>query len=182
MGDVPTDEQLMSALEGIAQRGAIGERSLPAAVLHADEYAAAVPATARQVADLGSGGGLPGLVVAVRCPWVALVLVERRTTRADMLRRAVRALDLDDQVEVLAEDVRLLAETRPNSFDVVTARSFAGPAVTARWAAALLRPGGLLLVSEPPQDDPQRWPEALLQRLGLEDLGRMHHLRRFRRR
>lgn len=175
------DTQLEAALTAIAARGAIGERSLPVAIAHADQFAAAVPPTAKRLADLGSGGGLPGLVVAVRCPWLLVTLVERRSRRADLLRRAVRSLGMDDRVTVADSDVREVAEAAPHTFDVVTARSFAAPPITVRWAGALLVPGGLLIVSEPPEENAERWPAGLLADHGLVDLGREQGIRHFRR-
>lgn len=112
------------------------------------------------------------MVIAVRRPDLRIVLVERRATRADMLARAVRALGIEDRVEVFSGDVKVVAEQRPGSFDAVTARSFAAPPITARWAGRLLRPGGVLIVSEPPTDDAVRWPPELLATYGLVDRGR----------
>lgn len=176
------DSALLAVLGTIAERGAIGEASLEAAVAHADQYVAALPTACHRLADLGSGGGLPGLVIAMRRPTVEMVLVERRATRADMLQRAVRALGVDGRVEVLPADVAQLARREPAGFDVVTARSFAAPPITAKWAGLLLCPGGVLIVSEPPTDDPARWTPSLLQQHGLEDLGRLGGVRRFQRR
>lgn len=176
------DHRLTAVLEGIAARGAIGERSLPVAISHAEEFAAAVPVDAHVVVDLGSGGGLPGLVVAVRRPELQIVLVERRRTRADMLVRAVRALGVDDRVRVVADDVQVLVPELGGTVDAVTARSFAAPPVTLRWAGELLRTGGVAVVSEPPADEPDRWPTELLEARGFEDVGRQGRVRVFRRR
>ena len=178
----PDDTALLAALAAIAERGAIGERSLPVAISHADQFVRLLPTSPCRVVDLGSGGGLPGLVIAVRCPWVSLTLVERRTRRADLLHRAVVALGLDEQVTVRGVDVRRVAADEVGQFDCVTARSFAAPAVTAHWASALLCPGGELLVSEPPVDDPHRWPPELLESELLLDLGGDGGIRRFSRR
>jgi 16S rRNA (guanine527-N7)-methyltransferase len=175
------DPALVAALTAIQARGAIGEASIERAIEHALHYVRRIPADVARLADLGSGGGLPGLVIAVWRPDVAVMLVERRHTRADLLRRAVASLDLEAHVEVLADDVAVLMRTSPASFDVVTARSFAAPAITARCAATLLRSGGLLVVSEPPEDDPDRWPADLLQDVGLVDEGRDGPVRIFRR-
>lgn len=174
-----TDEPLVQALAAIAARGAIGESSLQRAVEHAQQYVDKVPASAGTLCDLGSGGGLPGLVIAVRCPWLTITLVERRATRADLLRRAVRSLALDDRVSVVADDVQQVALRSPGSFDVVTARSFAAPPITAKWAGRLLRPGGVLIVSEPPEDDPSRWAPDVLAAAGLVDQGRDQGVRTF---
>ena len=175
------DDRLLAALATIQDRGAIGERSLPDAVVHAEQFVAAIPAGAESLVDLGSGGGLPGLVIAVRRPELAMVLVERRATRADLLRRAVASLDLGDRVQVFAGDVKDIASTRAGTADVVTARSFAAPPITAQWAGVLLRVGGVLVVSEPPVDDAARWPSALLTACGLIDLGRQQGIRVFQR-
>lgn len=172
---------LVPALQAIRARGAIGEASIEDAILHAEHFVRKIPDTARTLADLGSGGGLPGLVIIARRPELSVTLVERRATRADLLRRAVAALEADDRVTVVADDVRSLAERSPGSFDVVTARSFAASPITARWAGALLRPGGVLVVSEPPDDNPERWPEDLLSRHGLVDQGRDQAVRTFHR-
>ncbi len=176
------DTALVAALEAIQSRGAIGESSIARAIEHAEQYVRKVPATAGTLVDLGSGGGLPGLVIAARCPWLRITLVERRATRADLLRRAVHALDVTDRVTVVADDVKALADRSPASFDVVTARSFAAPPITAKWASALLRSGGVLVVSEPPADDPDRWPAPMLASAGLTDLGRDEGVRTFLRR
>lgn len=176
-----SDAALLAALASIQARGAIGEASLELAIAHADQFVVALPSSVRTVADLGSGGGLPGLVIAWRRPLLQITLVERRHSRADLLSRAVRSLRLNDRVTVLADDVRTLAAGAAGAFDAVTARSFAAPPITAQWAGVLLRPGGLLVVSEPPDDDPLRWPTPMLAANGLADLGREQGVRRFQR-
>jgi len=98
------------------------------------------------VADLGSGGGLPALVIAVRRPDVTVTMIERRATRADMLRRAITALDLAGRATVLDLDAEVVCERAPNSFDVVTARSFGDPATTARFVDLLLKDDGIGLI------------------------------------
>lgn len=177
----PNDARLNAALAAIQARGAIGEASLPRAIEHAEQFLRQIPPEARALVDLGSGGGLPGLVIAVHRPDLSVTLVERRHTRADLLRRAVRSLDLQPRVTVLAEDAKQLAARAGHSFDVVTARSFAAPPITARWGSALLVEGGVMVVSEPPEDDPHRWPASLVEPLGLVDLGRDRTVRVFRR-
>jgi len=176
---MPDDSLLLSALRAIQARGAIGESSLEQAIVHAEQFVAALPAQVGTLVDLGSGGGLPGLVIAVRRPEISVTLVERRQSRADLLSRAVRSLDLTDHVTVVAGDVRVVGESAPKSFDVVTARSFAAPPVTAHWAGLLLCGGGRLVVSEPPIDDAERWPAELLVASGLVDQGREQGVRVF---
>lgn len=169
--------ELVAVLSMIRDRGAIGERSLEDAIAHADRFVTALPEAGHRLVDLGSGGGLPGLVIAVRRPDVAVTLVERRRSRADLLRRAVSALGLDG-VTVRDVDVAALDREASTAFDVVTARSFASPAVTAGWIGRLLRVGGLGLVSEPPEPDERRWTAEMLAAAGLTDGGLVDGLRR----
>ncbi len=166
-----TDARLLSVLAEIQRRGGIGPTSLRDAVDHARRFVAALPPKAGRLADLGSGGGLPGLVVALDVPTLAVVLVERRAKRVDLLRYGARALEVETRVEVVAADVSavaadVLADRRP-AFDVVTARSFAPPAEVLRAAHPLLAPGGRLVVSSPPDDGSAGWAAALPQ-LGFQ--------------
>jgi 16S rRNA (guanine527-N7)-methyltransferase len=127
------------------------------------------------LADLGSGGGLPGLVVA--CSWeeATLTLIESNARRTAFLRRAAERLGLGDRVRVVHERAEICGreEGLRGSFDGVTARSFGRPAVVAECAAPLLKTGGWLLVSEPPAASPEgrpgapRWPSEPLRQLGL---------------
>jgi 16S rRNA (guanine527-N7)-methyltransferase len=126
-----------------------------------------------RVLDLGSGGGLPGLVLATYRPELELTLLEARQRACRFLREAVTALDLTQVtvVEARAEDAARRPDLR-ESFDAVVARSFGPPAVTAECAIGFLRPGGRLVVSEPPGDEERdaaddRWPHAGLEELGL---------------
>jgi len=56
-------------------------------------------------------------------------------------------------------------------FDLVVARSFGAPAVTAECGAPFVQVTGLLVVAEPPGGDDARWPAAGLATLGLVDEG-----------
>jgi 16S rRNA (guanine527-N7)-methyltransferase len=112
---------------------------------------------------------VPGLVLATALPDWEWALVEAGARRAAFLERAVRELDLADRVRVRhlrAEDLGRPPAERATA-DAVTARSFGPPAVTAECAAPLLRPGGVLVVSEPPDAVGDRWPPAGPALLGL---------------
>lgn len=147
----------------------------------------ALGAAPRQIADLGSGAGVPGLVIAAALPDATLLLVEGSSRRAGWLTQAVHRLGLTGRVTVVGERAEEVGRSREwrSHFDVVVARSFGRPAVTAECGAPLLRPGGRLIVSEPPErpvgDDvlkakvvgtvgglpADRWPSDRLARLGL---------------
>jgi 16S rRNA (guanine527-N7)-methyltransferase len=103
--------------------------------------ALAVPAVATQLCDVGSGGGLPGVPLAIARPSLEVTLAERRRNRIDFLELVIAELGLDN-VKVWAGDVHRLPVGR---FDVCTARAFGDAAAT--WSAVepLLSPGGRLL-------------------------------------
>ncbi len=121
------------------------------------------------VADLGSGGGIPGLVVAEMRPDLRLVLIDATEKRVALLDEARHALGSSDRIRTLlgrAEDIGRDPEWRA-AFDAVVVRSFGPPAVVAECGSPLLRPGGLLVVSEPPDDKGDRWPVEGLGLLGM---------------
>ncbi len=125
------------------------------------------PVGGRVVADLGSGGGVPGFAWLL-CDGVPnLVLVERSARRAAFLRSCVISLGVDSWVSVRTES----AESASWSPDLrgmcaaVTARSFAPPPTTLECGGGLLGIGGRLVVSEPPDSD--RWSSVALGEYGI---------------
>jgi 16S rRNA (guanine527-N7)-methyltransferase len=98
---------------------------------------------ARRIADLGAGGGFPGLALAIALPQAHVALVESVGRKTAFLDRAAAELALDN-VEIVngrAEDWRPgLAE-----HDLVTARAVAPLPVLVEYAAPLLRIGGALV-------------------------------------
>jgi 16S rRNA (guanine527-N7)-methyltransferase len=172
------DSELLAALAVIQARGAIGERSLVDAVSHADRFVELVPTGSRSLVDLGSGGGLPALVIAWRRPDVSVTMVERRATRADLLRRAITSLGIGLRTSVVNDDVAVVATELPNAFDVVTARSFGDVAITTRFIDMLLTDDGVGLVSEPPTDRGATWAAALAEYSTLVDDGVYQGIRR----
>jgi 16S rRNA (guanine527-N7)-methyltransferase len=122
-----------------------------------------------RVADLGTGGGVPGLVLAREWPASAVSLIESSVRRVEWLSAAVETLGLAARVEICpvrAEDLAHDPAYR-EGFDLVTARGFAAPAATAEIAAGLVAVGGWLVVSEPPAPA-DRWPEAAVRGLGFD--------------
>lgn len=140
-----------------------------------DQQASFDPGEAFLAIDLGTGGGLPGIVLAARTK-ARWLLVERSERRCRFLEWAVRELDLGTRVEVVNADARDLARSdyRGQAW-LVTARAFGPPATTAEIGATLLAVGGTLVVSDPPPGDgtnlAERWPLAGLSQLGLVDAG-----------
>jgi 16S rRNA (guanine527-N7)-methyltransferase len=129
---------------------------------------AAGPPPGRAV-DLGTGGGLPGLVLALAWPESNWLLVDSNERRATWLQKAVDYLGIASRCQVIPERAETTGQgPHRNTADLVTARSFAAPGPTAECAAPLLRRGGQLLVTEPPGSQGERWPPNELGKLGLE--------------
>lgn len=107
--------------------------------------------------------------MAARWPHTTWLLVESAARRCAVLDEAVRRLELADRVAVRqarAEEAGRDPSLR-GAYDLVVARSFGAPAVTAECAAPFLRVGGRLLVSEPPAPAAHRWPVEGLAALGM---------------
>jgi 16S rRNA (guanine527-N7)-methyltransferase len=124
--------------------------------------------------DLGSGGGVPGLVLA-RC-WATAdaTLLDSSHRKCGFLEHAVVELELDDRVNVRCGRAETLgrAPDLRGRIDLVVARGFGSPAVTAECAVGFLRSGGRLAVTEPPPGSSrsqarQRWPAETLDELGF---------------
>lgn len=163
---------LAEVLGEAQQLGAIGPAPLDQHVAHADGFLVAagqLPAAVRLL-DLGSGGGLPGLVLAARLPEARGVLLDGRVERARLLEGFVERLGWSDRIEVVGRRAEEAGRgPLRGSFDLVVARGFARPGVTAECGAPFLRVGGRLIVSEPPAEGgaPDRWPAAPCALLGL---------------
>lgn len=98
---------------------------------------------ASRVADLGSGAGFPGLVLAAALPGAHFALVESNRRKCDFLERAAAKMALAN-VTVVAERVESWA-AGAGTRDLVTARALAPLAVLVEYAAPLLREGGALV-------------------------------------
>lgn len=155
---------------GAAQRlGTLGRMPIPDVIAHARQFVKAISSVTGRVIDIGTGAGVPGLVIAVDRPDLLLTLADRREARMDELARGVAAMGLTDRVTTLTIDIADLAvdPEHRGMYDAVVCRGFGPPDVTAALARPLLKNGGSLIVSEPPSPDPSRWTEELLQRVGF---------------
>ncbi|SRR5579871_866858 len=167
------DDRLIAVLEQARALGFLGPGAVDAHVVQAGAFAQAWEVShggaPTSMADLGSGGGVPGLVLASRWPGCRVALLEASERRCAHLLWAVGQLGLA-AVEVVEGRVERLARQPglEGAFELVTARSFAPPAVTAECGARLLGDHGHLLVAEPPSGEvTERWPEPGLAELGL---------------
>jgi 16S rRNA (guanine527-N7)-methyltransferase len=99
--------------------------------------------TAHRIADLGSGGGFPGLALAIALPEAHVALVESVGRKCAFLAGAATALEL---ANVAVVNARAEAwEAGLGAHDLVVARALASLPVLVEYAAPLLEPGGALV-------------------------------------
>lgn len=138
------------------------ERHLPESLA----FSASLP-TGPRLLDIGSGGGLPGIVIAAARPDLEVHLLDATRKKTDFLAHVATELGLELTVHHgRAEE--LAAGALASTFDLVTARAVAPLHRLAPWAAPFLKVGGSLHAIKG-----GRWPEELaeaepsLGRLGL---------------
>ena len=157
-------------------RGLIGPREVPRLwerhLLNCALVTDLVPEGAT-VADIGSGAGLPGLVMAIRRPDLEVTLIEPLLRRTTFLEEAVAQLALEN---VVVHRGRAEELGRDAAYDVVTSRAVAPMDRLARWSMPLVRPGGLFLAmkgSSVEDELTDSW--KLIDRLGGSDIS-VHRL------
>jgi hypothetical protein len=162
-----THPELVAVLGRAQRRGLLGPAPVTEHVRHAGAFLHLDPP--QLALDLGSGAGIPGLVLALAWPdsrWLLLDAGERRVAH---LEEAVAELALADRVDVRHQ--RAEAAGRDPGlrarFDLVVARAFGAPPVVAECGGPFLRVGGRLAVSEPPDGTADRWNDDGLASLGL---------------
>ncbi len=92
--------------------------------------------------DVGSGGGLPGVVVAITCPQIDVTCVDTVGKKAAFIQQAAAALKLPNLRGVHARVESLKAE-EGTGFDVVCSRAFASLADFTAWSSSALKPGSV---------------------------------------
>lgn len=126
--------------------------------------------TAAAIADLGSGGGFPGLALAVALPDAHVALVESVGKKCEFLERVVAAAGIENVSVVHARAEEWAAGVTRQ--DLVTARALAGLPTLVEYAAPLLREGGSL-VAWKGEPEPQEEADgaAAADVLGMEPRG-----------
>ncbi|NNN09508.1 MAG: hypothetical protein HKL85_10000 [Acidimicrobiaceae bacterium] len=174
-----TIQWLYRALEESRARGFLGPMPIETQIDHAagffqvwDDLNSVPPS---QFLDLGSGGGLPGLVLFEH--WaVPATFLDSMVKRTNFLQEVMDWDGVPGVARVINGRAEQLSRERvfDGQFPLVTARSFGPPAVTAECATRFLSVGGILIVSEPPTEgDVDRWNPSALGQLGLHSEGRI---------
>jgi 16S rRNA (guanine527-N7)-methyltransferase len=135
----------ITATAGV-ERGLIGPREVPRLwerhILNCAVVEELIPQNAR-VVDVGSGAGLPGLVLALTRPDLDVTLVEPLLRRVTFLTETVKALGLEERVHVY----RGRAESAAGAVqgDVVTSRAVANLETLTAWSLPLVPIGGAMV-------------------------------------
>ena len=114
-----------------------------------------------RLADIGSGAGLPGIVVAVARPGTAVTLVDARRSKAVFLKQAVRQLQLSN-VRVVHERLERLPETQ--QYTMATSRALGDITKTLAPSLRVVEPGGRLVLFKGPG-----WPDERGRAVELAD-------------
>ncbi len=173
LGDAaPRVERYADLLAGAGvERGLLGPNEVPRLwerhLLNSAVIAELVPRPCSLV-DLGSGAGLPGIVLALVLPDVEVVLLEPALRRAAFLNECVAELALGNARVVRARAEQMAGEL---AADVVTARAVAPLDRLAAMALGLLKPAGILLAIKGARAAEEiRDAERALSRLGVRDV------------
>lgn len=116
---------------------------------------------ARRIADIGSGAGFPGLVLAVALPSAEVDLVESIGRKCEFMRRAIGAAGIANATVVNARSEELAQGPGREAYDAVTARAVGRLSTLAELASPLLQEDGILLAWKGRRDPDE---EAELER------------------
>jgi len=150
---------------------------------HLLDSLAAVPAFAgaRNVLDVGSGGGLPGIVLAIVRPDMNVSMIDTVHKKTAFLTQVKAQLSLAN-VTVYTARVEQLQIAESARFDVITSRAFADLSDFVNWSSHLLAEGGryIALKGTAPRDEQQRlpceWKVSGVEPLQVPRLGAERHL------
>jgi len=109
---------------------------------------------ASRIADLGSGAGFPGLVLAVALPQASVDLIDSIGKKTAFIAGAAEAAEIPNASAITARSEDLARdETARESYDVVTARAVGRLSTLAELASPLLREGGVLVAWKGKRDE-----------------------------
>ncbi|GGX39183.1 16S rRNA (guanine(527)-N(7))-methyltransferase RsmG [Undibacterium squillarum] len=128
---------------------------------HVLDSLSAVPAftEAQNVLDVGSGGGLPGMILAICYPDKKISMIDTVSKKTAFLNQAKAELGLNN-VTVYSARVESLQVNQP--FDVITSRAFSELNNFVNWSQHLLAEGGRFIAMKGvhPQGEMERLPEG----------------------
>lgn len=136
---------------------------------HLLDSLAAIPALLRQTGgqpirllDVGSGGGLPGVVIAITCPQMEVHCVDTVLKKATFIQQVAASLKLPNLRGIHARVESLEAE-EGNGYDIVCSRAFASLVDFTTWSRAALKPAGVWMAmkGKHPEDELLALPSSV---------------------
>jgi 16S rRNA (guanine527-N7)-methyltransferase len=125
-------------------------------------------AKAARIADIGSGAGFPGIVLAVARPDSHVDLIESVGRKCDFIRRAIEAAAIPNATVLNARSEELAADEHRETYDAVTARAVGRLSTLAELASPLLRENGILVAWKGKRDpDEEQQLERASDRLAM---------------
>lgn len=103
-----------------------------------------IPATVKSIADIGSGGGVPGIPLAILYPDIPVTLIESIRKKADFMRDVASEMKLNN-ITVVPDRAENLHRNPKARYDIITARAVAPIAELIPWCVPLLREKGKLI-------------------------------------
>jgi 16S rRNA (guanine527-N7)-methyltransferase len=100
---------------------------------------------AKRIADIGSGAGFPGLVLAVALPQSRVDLIESIGRKCDFIQRAIDAAGIPNATVINARSEEIAAGKSRETYEAVTARAVGRLSTLAELASPLLRENGVLV-------------------------------------
>jgi 16S rRNA (guanine527-N7)-methyltransferase len=126
-------------------------------------------AESERIADIGSGAGFPGLVLAVALPRAHVDLIESVGRKCDFMRRAIEAAGIQNASVVNARSEEVAAGENRESYDAVTARAVGRLSTLAELASPLLRDNGTLVAWKGKRDpDEEQQLELASEKLAMK--------------
>src|SRR5882672_1555855 len=104
-----------------------------------------LPRGSHGLADVGSGGGVPGIPLAIMRPDAQVILIESTQKKAGFLGKAIEALRMRNVQLIIDRAENAARGAARESFDVVTARAVGALDVLAEWCLPLVKIGGKML-------------------------------------
>ena len=169
-----TEAELLEQLGRSRDLGFLGDGPVEQHVEHSSVLLGAIAAlsiveaeSGSRLLDLGSGGGVPGLVAVFDGRWSSVDLLDRSERRCAFLRSAVAAVAAAGTTRVLSGSAEILGHDPAvrEAYDAVISRGFGPPSATLECASGFVAVGGFVVVSDPPHG--RAWP-ALIEPLELE--------------
>ena len=112
--------------------------------------------------DVGSGGGLPGVVIAITCPQMEVHCVDTVLKKATFIQQVAASLKLPNLRGIHARVESLEAE-EGNGYDIVCSRAFASLVDFTTWSRAALNPAGVWMAmkGKHPEDELLALPSSV---------------------